>query len=70
MRKTSSTGRVSEYNPRLQKMKQRFTYNISKNYENPKQLKLLQISNYPIEPISNTKTTNRKTANFNYIFIS
>ena len=63
MRKTSSTGRVSEYNPRLQKMKQRFTYNISKNNENPKQLKLLQISNYPIEPISNTKTT--KTINRN-----
>ena len=66
MRKTSSTGRVSEYNPRLQKMKQRFTYNISKNYENPKQLKLLQISNYPIEPISNTKTTKTtKTINRN-----
>ena len=44
-------------------MKQRFTYNISKNNENPKQLKLLQISNYPIEPISNTKTT--KTINRN-----
>jgi hypothetical protein len=66
MRKTSSTGRVSEYNPRLQKMKQRFTYNISKNYENPKQLKLLQISNYPIEPISNTKTIKTtKTINRN-----
>ena len=66
MRKTSSTGRVSEYNPHLQKMKQRFTYNISKNYENPKQLKLLQISNYPIEPISNTKTTKTtKTINRN-----
>ena len=63
MRKTSSTGRVSVYNPDLQKMKQRFTYNLSKNFDNSKKLKLLQISNYPVEPTSNTKTT--KTINRN-----
>ena len=63
MRKTSSTGRVSVYNPDLQKMKQRFTYNLSKNFDNSKKLKLLKISNYPVEPTSNTKTT--KTINRN-----
>ena len=63
MRKTSSTGRISDYNPRLQKMQARFANRFHKNPENSKQLKLLQITNYPLESFSNTKTA--KTINRN-----
>ena len=65
MRKTSSTGRISDYNPHLQKMKERFSHRFKKNPENSKYLKLLQISNYPLESFSNTKTT--KTINRNIL---
>ena len=57
MRKTSSTGKISDYNPHLQKMKQRFSNGFTKNLDNSKHLKLLQISNYPLESFSNNKTT-------------
>ena len=63
MRKTSSTGKISDYNPHLQKMKQRFSNGFTKNIDNSKHLKLLQISNYPLESFSNNKTT--KTLNRN-----
>ena len=63
MRKTSSTGKISDYNPHLQKMKQRFSNGFTKNLDNSKHLKLLQISNYPLESFSNNKTT--KTLNRN-----
>ena len=63
MKKTSSTGRISDYNPRLQKMQARFANRFHKNPENSKQLKLLQITNYPLESFSNTKTA--KTINRN-----
>ena len=65
MRKTSSTGKITDYNPHLQKMKERFSHRINKNSDNSKYLKLLQISNYPFEPFSNTKTT--KTINRNIL---
>ena len=65
MRKTSSTGRISDYNPHWQKMKERFSHRFKKNPDNPKYLKLLQISNYPLESISNNKTT--KTINRNVL---
>ena len=65
MRKTSSTGKITDYNPHLQKMKERFSRRINKNSDNSKYLKLLQISNYPFEPFSNTKTT--KTINRNIL---
>ena len=65
MRKTSSTGRISDYNPHLQKMKERFSHHFKKYPENSKYLKLLQISNYPLESFSNTKTT--KTINRNIL---
>ena len=63
MRKTSSTGKISDFNPHLQKMKQRFSNGFTKNIDNSKHLKLLQISNYPLESFSNNKTT--KTLNRN-----
>ena len=63
MRKTSSTGKISDYNPHLQKMKQRFSNGFTKNLDNSKHLKLFQISNYPLESFSNNKTT--KTLNRN-----
>ena len=63
MRKTSSTGKIADYNPHLQKMKQRFSNGFTKNLDNSKHLKLLQISNYPLESFSNNKTT--KTLNRN-----
>ena len=63
MRKTSSTGKIADYNPHLQKMKQRFSNGFTKNIDNSKHLKLLQISNYPLESYSNNKTT--KTLNRN-----
>ena len=63
MRKNLSTSRIPEYNHHLQKMKQRFSSGISKNGENRKNLKFLQLSNYPMEYISNIKTT--KTSNRN-----
>ena len=63
MRKTSSTGKISDFNPHLQKMKQRFSNCFTKNIDNSKHLKLLQISNYPLESFSNNKTT--KTLNRN-----
>ena len=65
MRKTSSTGRISDYNPHLQKMKERFSQRFKKNTNNSKFLKLLQISNPPLEPFSNAKTT--KTINLNIL---
>ena len=65
MRKTSSTGRISDYNPHWQKMKERFSHCFKKNPDNPKYLKLLQISNYPLESFSNNKTT--KTINRNVL---
>ena len=65
MRKTSSTGRISDYNPHWQKMKERLSHRFKKNPDNPKYLKLLQISNYPLESISNNKTT--KTINRNVL---
>ena len=65
MRKTSSTGRIPDYNPHLQKMKERFSQRFKKNTNNSKFLKLLQISNPPLEPFSNAKTT--KTINLNIL---
>ena len=65
MRKTASTGRISEYNPHINKMKERFSQRFKKSSLNPKYLKLLQVSNYPIESYSNSKTT--KTINSNIL---
>ena len=63
MRKNLSASRIPEFNSHLQKMKQRFSSGISKNIENRKNLKILQLSNYPLEHLSNIKTT--KTQNRN-----
>ena len=63
MRKTLSTSRIPGYNSHLQKMKQRFSSNISNHIENKKNLKFLQLSNYLLDFISTTKTT--KTSNRN-----
>ena len=65
MRKTSSTGRISEYNPHLQKMQVRFSNRFQKKQENSKYLKLLQISNYPFESMANLNTKTTKTINRN-----
>ena len=65
MRKTASTGRISDYNPHINKMKERFSQRFKKSSLNPKYLKLLQVSNYPIESYSNSKTT--KTINSNIL---
>ena len=55
MRKTSSTGRISDYqvSSHFYKMKQRFAKNLSNN----KNLKLLHISNYPSDKYQSNKTT-------------
>ena len=63
MRKNLSTSRIPEYNSHLQKMKQRFSSGLSNNTQNRKNLKFLQLSNYPMENIYNIKTT--KTSNRN-----
>ena len=65
MRKTASTGRISEYNPHINKMKERFSQRFKKSSLNPKYLKLLQLSNCPVESIKNAKTT--KTINSNIL---
>ena len=65
MRKTSSTGRISDYNPHLQKMQVRFSNRFQKKQENSKYLKLLQISNYPFESMANLNTKTTKTINRN-----
>ena len=65
MRKTSSTGKISEYNPHLQKMQVRFSNRFQKKQENSKYLKLLQISNYPFESMANLNTKTTKTINRN-----
>ena len=63
MRKTLSTSRIPGYNSHLEKMKQRFSSNVSNYIEPKKNLKFLQLSNYPLDFISTTKTT--KTLNRN-----